>query len=132
VVKVISGWWTVETAAFYVAPPLLMCGVIVAGEVRRLRERSPDSLQQTLKLSLWCLAGFALPIACFLLLYAHGGLMDWIRGVFVYPARRLELAKASPPPVYAIAVAAVGWSLGAAAILLRRWWTAPIVAVLLA
>jgi hypothetical protein len=124
VIRVISGWLTPRTAAYFIVPPLLICGIVVARQWRILQGGSDVSVRQTLTTSLLCLAGFALPVACFLLLYIHGGLLDWVRGVFIYPARRLELTRGDPPPLLAIAIAAVAWLLIAALVLIRRWWLA--------
>ena len=120
VARVVFGSFTARTVAYYIAPSMILTGLLLARELRCFRTRTGGSANQFLREMSVFAAGVLVPVAAFLLLYIHGGLADFVRGVFILPAKRMQFAQADPPPVWAIAVAAAVWAACAVVLSARR------------
>jgi hypothetical protein len=120
VVRVVSGYLTQQTVGYFIGPAVVVAVVLLGRESRIWRARTGGAGTELLVEIAVVAAGVLLPIALFLLIYLHGGIIDFIRGVFILPMRRLQYAQSDPPPFGKVLVAAIAWVVCGLLVLSRR------------
>lgn len=120
VVRVVSGYLTQQSVGYFIGPAVIVAVVLLGREMRIWRARTGEAGSELLRNIAVVAAGVLLPIALFLLIYLHGGVIEFIRGVFVLPMRRLQYAQSDPPPLSKVLVAAIAWLVCALLLMSRR------------
>lgn len=120
VVRIVSGYLTQQTIGYFIGPVVILAVSLLGRELRIWRAHTGGAGSGLVREVAVVAAGVLLPIALFLLIYLHGGVVEFIRGVFVLPMRRLQYAESDPPPLSKVVVAAIAWLVCGLLLMSRR------------